>query len=90
MLEKTFKYQLKSKAHSLKPVVLLGSKGLTQAVMDETEQMLLVNELIKIKLTGIERDERKTVAENICRDLNAEFVQLIGQIATIYRKKLDN
>ena len=58
--------------------------------MDETEQMLLVNELIKIKLTGIERDERKTVAENICRDLNAEFVQLIGQIATIYRKKLDN
>ncbi len=90
MLDKTFKYQLKSKAHSLKPVVLLGNKGLTAAVMAETEQMLLVNELIKIKLTGIERDERKVVAEKICNDLSAEFIQLIGQVVTIYRKKIDN
>ena len=90
MLEKSFKYQLKARAHSLKPVVLLGSKGLTQAVMDEIEQMLLVSELIKIKLSGVERDERKNVVQTICQSLNAEFIQVIGQIATIYRKMQDN
>ena len=29
------KQELKAKAHSLKPVVLLGNKGLTDAVMQE-------------------------------------------------------
>ena len=90
MLEKSFKYQLKSQAHSLKPVVLLGTKGLTQAVMDEIEQVLLVNELIKIKLAGIERDERKNVVQTICQSVNAHFIQVIGQVATIYRKMQDN
>ena len=90
MLEKSFKYQLKSQAHSLKPVVLLGTKGLTQAVMDEIEQVLLVNELIKIKLAGIERDDRKNVVQTICQSVNAHFIQVIGQVATIYRKMQDN
>ena len=73
----------------MKPVVLLGSKGLTQAVIDETDQMLSVNELIKVKLTGVEKDDRKTTAESICQSLNAELIQIIGHVATIYRKKVE-
>lgn len=85
MLKKSFKYQLKAKAHALKPVVLLGAKGLTPAVIQETEQTLLANELIKIKLTGVDRKDKIQVIDTLCVALQAEFIQLIGNIATLYR-----
>lgn len=87
MLEKKFKYQLKAQAHDLKPVVLLGAKGLTQAIIQETDHALSANELIKIKLTGVERQEKMQVVNTICEAINAHFVQIIGNIATIYRQK---
>ena len=89
MLKKSFKYQLKARAHELKPVILLGAKGLTPAVILETEQALLVNDLIKVKLTGVEREEKLHIAQTICIELNAHLIQIIGNIAIIYRKKPD-
>ena len=87
MLKKSFKYQLKASAHDLKPVILMGTKGLTPAVLLETEQALLSNELIKIKLAGVEREDKMHIAETICTELHAELIQIIGNIAVIYRKK---
>jgi RNA-binding protein len=87
MLKKSMKYQLKAQAHALKPVILMGSKGLTEALIQETDCALLANELIKIKLTGVEREEKQVVLDTICEALHAEFVQLVGNIATIYRAK---
>ena len=82
------KKALKAKAHALKPVILLGAKGLTSAVIEETDIALQAHELIKIKLTGVERDERKNIAEAFCTQLKAELIQLIGTIAVIYRKNI--
>lgn len=81
------KQDLKMKAHALKPVVLLGAKGVTTAVIEEIEVALHAHELIKVKLTGIERDKRHSVAQNITEQLNAELIQLIGSMAVLYRKK---
>ena len=89
MLKKSLKYQLKARAHELKPVILLGAKGLTPAVILETEQALLVNDLIKVKLAGVEREEKLHIAEAMCTELNAHLIQIIGNIAVIYRKKPD-
>jgi len=80
------KQTLKAKAHALKPVVLLGVKGLTDAVINEIDIALTVHELIKIKLTGQERDDRAPLVETICQRLRAERIQLIGTIAVLYRK----
>lgn len=77
---------LKAQAHHLKPVVLLGSKGLTEAVVAEANNALLSHELIKVKLSGIEKEERVSKANELCQQLNAEFVQLIGTTVVIYRK----
>ena len=44
------KKSLKAQAHHLKPVVLLGAKGLTEAVIAETDVALLSHELIKVKI----------------------------------------
>jgi RNA-binding protein len=78
------KKQLKSDAHSLNPVVMLGQHGLTDAVLAEIEQALDYHELIKIKIRA-ERDERKLISEKICKQTNAELIQSIGACIVIYR-----
>ncbi len=80
---------LKAKAHHLKPVILLGAKGLTPGVIEETNIALLTHELIKVKINGAERDARVVIANEICSQLQAELVQLIGCTAIIYRKNID-
>ncbi len=77
-------------AHHLKPVVLLGNKGLTPAVIDETNIALQAHELIKVKINGAEKDDRRQIATEICDTLHATLVQLIGNTAIIYRKNEEN
>lgn len=78
------KKKLKSDAHSLKPVVMIGQAGLTQAVIAEIEVALDCHELIKVRIRA-ERDERKAMMNEICEATQAELVQAIGQIIVIYR-----
>jgi RNA-binding protein len=80
---------LKAKAHALKPVVLLGNQGLTDAVLKEIERALRDHELIKVRIPTEDRDERKAVAEHICTAMKAELVQSIGAIGVFYRKRID-
>ena len=51
------KQHLKGLAHSLKPVVLMGANGLTEAVLAEIEIALNHHELIKV-VVGIVRPWR--------------------------------
>lgn len=78
------KKQLKSQAHSLKPVVMIGQAGLTPAILAEINIALDCHELIKVKIRA-ERDERKIISEKICQDTQAELIQTIGQMIIIYR-----
>lgn len=80
------KQQFKAQAHPLKPVVLLGQHGLTEAVQLEIEQALLDHELIKVRIPIADRDERKQVIVEICQARQAELVQAIGHIIVLYRK----
>lgn len=83
----SFKQQLKARAHHLQPVVLLGAKGLTPAVIEETNIALHTHELIKVKINGAEKAERQNIASTLCQTLQADLVQLIGHTAVIYRKR---
>lgn len=53
------KQHLKGLAHPLKPVVLLGSNGLTEGVLAEIEQALEHHELIKVKIATEDRSVRQ-------------------------------
>ena len=79
------KHELKSRAHALKPVVLMGANGLTPAVIQEIDNALLANDLIKVKLTGVAREDKAQIIETICNSLGADQVQLIGHVLTLYR-----
>ncbi len=78
--------QMKTKAHDLKPVIIIGQAGLTEAVNKEIELALDTHELIKIKIRA-ERKERRHIQQLICSETSAELIQSIGQIIVIYRKK---
>ncbi len=77
---------LKKLVHHLKPVVMIGQHGLSEGVLNEIEIALDSHELIKIKLSGGERDEKKTMIEEICQKSGADYVHSIGHTAAIYRR----
>lgn len=80
------KQKLRKQAHDLKPVVLLGSKGLTPAVLAEIEVALEDHELIKIKIPSADQEEFQARVIEIATATKAEIVQSIGHSLTIYRK----
>lgn len=89
MLKDTHKKYLKGLCHHLKPVVMLGNKGLTEAVQSEIEVALSAHELIKIKLSTDDRDQKAQWIERIAATHSAELVQKIGHVACFYRHNKD-
>ena len=77
---------LKARAHPLVPVVLVGDKGLTGAVLAEIERAIAVHELIKIRVQA-EREGREGILREICAKTGSSAVQHIGKVLVIYRKK---
>jgi len=80
---------LKARAHKLNPIVTVGGKGLTDAVIAEIDFALKAHELIKVRAGAMDRDEREAAMSAICARTGAEGVQHIGKIFVIYRKKLE-
>ncbi|MDO4681973.1 MAG: YhbY family RNA-binding protein [Lautropia sp.] len=89
-LDKATRKALAAQAHSLNAVVLLGAAGLTPAVMQEIDRALNAHELIKVRLTGLERDERQLAADEIAETLSCAAVQIIGSILVLYRPAPDD
>lgn len=81
--------ELRSEAHALKPIVLIGEAGLTPAVLKEIDAGLNAHGLIKVRVFGDERDARIAMYDTICAELGAAPVQHIGKLLVIYRPKLE-
>lgn len=86
-MEKKQRADLIAKAHHLKPVVMIGYKGLTNNVIAETDQALNVHELLKVKISVDDKEERQSMMHELCSTLNATPLNMIGNIAIIYRKR---
>ena len=80
---------LRGLAHSLKPVIMTGNKGLTDAVLKEFGSALDHHELIKVKLGTDDRDERRAQIADLRERSGAELVQSIGRVACFYRPNPD-
>ena len=77
--------RLRGLAHHLKPIVTVGSAGVTPAVKKELDIALNHHELVKIRLPGASKEDKKTALEELCRATDATPVQLIGRIGVVYR-----
>lgn len=78
---------LRSQAHALDPVVMIGEAGLTDAVLKEIGSSLDAHGLIKIRVFGDDREERIAIYQDICKRLDAAPVQHIGKLLVVYRPK---
>lgn len=81
--------QLRSEAHGLNPVVMVGEAGLTPPVFKEIDSSLNAHGLIKIRVFGDDREARIEMYDAICSQLGAAPVQHIGKLLVIYRPKKD-
>ncbi len=79
--------RFKQQAHQLRPTVLIGKQGLTEAVIKETDTRLTARELIKVQVAGDDRQERIAIAEALCVATGAELVQHIGKQLVLWRPK---
>lgn len=77
---------LRSLAHPLKPVLLMGGKGVTAGVLKELEQALDDHELIKVRLSGGDHAARAGDLAKLIESSHAEAVQTIGHIAVLFRR----
>jgi RNA-binding protein len=81
------KRSLRQRGHALKPVVIIGNAGLSEAVLREIDRSLEHHELMKVRLGGADREAKMRLIASICESCHAELVQSIGHIALIYRKQ---
>jgi putative YhbY family RNA-binding protein len=84
-LDSAQRKDLKARAHKLEPVVHVGAKGMTPAVVAEIVRALEAHELIKVRAAAAERDERELLLAEICTRCGAEPVQHIGKVLVIWR-----
>ena len=78
--------ELKALAHKLKPVVLIGAEGLSNNVLAEIDRSLKTHELIKVRVFGGERRERRALMATVCERTGAFPLQHIGKILVLYRE----
>lgn len=78
---------LRAAAHHLHPFVTIAGKGLSETVLKEIDRTLRAHELIKVKLQGIERDDRETLLAEICEQVECAPVQHIGNVLVLWREK---
>lgn len=78
---------LRAAAHHLNPVVSISQKGLSPTVLTEIDRCLKAHGLIKVRLYGIERDQRDALLTEICATLDCAEVQQIGNLLVLWREK---
>ena len=80
------KRHLRGLAHKLNPVIIVGSAGLSEALLKELDTQLEHHELIKVRANAEDRESRDELVRELCTRARAELVQRIGHIAVLYRR----
>lgn len=80
---------LRGLGHALKPLVQIGKAGLTDTVVAEADQALKDHELVKVRVTGMERDPRDEALALLATRTKSEMAGRIGHTAILYRRKVE-
>jgi RNA-binding protein len=82
------KKYLRAQAHHLKPLVMIGAKGVTKQLIGSLDNALNDHELIKVKF-GEFKQEKKEISAEIAGATQSDLIVLIGNIAIFYRQHPD-
>lgn len=84
------KRYLRGLAHPIKPVILMGAKGLTESLLAELDLALEHHELVKVRITADDREARDATVAELAQRSGAHLVQRIGNVASLYRRNADS
>ena len=79
---------LRSQAHHLQPVVVIGKQGLSEAVLGALDQALTAHELIKVRLADF-KDQRKALSQEMAEATGSHLAGQIGHVVILYRRHPD-
>lgn len=88
-LSESRKRFLRGLGHKLKPVVSVGSAGITDALLKEFDATIAHHELVKVRVRAGDRESRDAAIAELCRRGDAELVTRIGNVALLYRRNPD-
>jgi RNA-binding protein len=79
--------RLRAESHrlNLKPVVIIGQKGLSENLHGEIDVALSHHELLKLRIPALEKTGKRELAGLICARHDAQLIQSIGNVIVIYR-----
>ena len=81
---------LRGIAHGLKPIIFIGQKGLTEALVRSTEEAFDQHELIKIKFIDYkEKNQKVEISRALEGRTGSHLTGMIGHIAILYRQHPD-
>lgn len=75
---------LRSQAHNIDPIVMVGKDGVNDSVIFALDQALLHHELVKVKFQA-HKDELKNLSNELAKKTKSELISTIGFIAIYYR-----
>jgi RNA-binding protein len=81
---------LRALAHALKPVVLVGQRGVTAALLRQVDTALTDHELIKVKLGPDCPIDRKEAGEVVASGVDCELAGIVGRVLVLYRRHPEN
>ena len=84
-LKGSAKKYLRSLAHHLKPVVMVGRNGISEQLVASVDVALNDHELIKVKF-GEFKEEKKEISQEISVITKSEVIGIIGNIVIFYRQ----
>ena len=81
---------LRGLAHTMKPVIFIGQKGLTSQVIASAKEAIESHELIKVKFNDFkEKEQKEEISAQLEKETGAENVGMIGHTVIFYRQKTD-
>lgn len=85
-LSETQKKYLRGLGHQLKPVIMIGEAGLSEAVLEEFCSTIEHHELVKVRVRAGDRETRDNIISDLCAKGSAELVTRIGNVALVFRR----
>lgn len=74
---------LRSLAHDLNPVVLVGQRGVSDNLIENLDEQLLAHELVKVKVH--DSDALEETARALAEGTGSAVIQTIGKMLVLYR-----
>lgn len=83
------KRYLRGLAHDLKPIILVGAKGVSDNLVTELLSAIEHHELVKVKIAAEDRDTRDTWIAELVEKSDAALVARIGNVAIMYKRRAE-